>query len=140
MEAGTESAEFSKSPMALWLQIQPSTGEGLYTTRFAEHHIGNPVIRSLHGGFVGSLIEVAAELELARHVQDHNIELVSSSIDYLRVTRDCDLHARVKIVRIARRLAFVDVWCWQDAEDTPVTRGSCILRLSGNQVRTETTA
>ncbi|MEM7464371.1 MAG: PaaI family thioesterase [Pseudomonadota bacterium] len=120
--------------MGRWLDIHPGTGNGSYTARFGEHHIGNPVIRALHGGFVGSLIEAAAELELAQHVAGNNVELVSSSIEYLRVTRDRDLHAKVDIVRIARRLAFVDVWCWQDKEEIPVARGSCILRLSGQAV------
>jgi uncharacterized protein (TIGR00369 family) len=97
--------------------------------RFADRHIGNPFIRSLHGGVVSSLIEASAELELALLLPEQTVELVSSAIDYLRVTRDTDLHARVEIVRIARRLAFVDVWCWQDEEETPVARGSCTLRI-----------
>ncbi len=130
MASSMDFAEFAKTPMGRWLQIQPGIDDSKYTARFGEHHIGNPVIRALHGGFVGSLIEVAAELELAQHVEDKNVELVSSSIEYLRVTRDRDLHAKVEIVRIARRLAFVDVWCWQDEAEIPVARGSCILRLS----------
>lgn len=97
--------------------------------RFADRHIGNPFIRSLHGGVVGSLIEASAELELALLLPEKTVELVSSAIDYLRVTRDTDLHARVEIVRIARRLAFADVWCWQDDEGVPVARGSCTLRI-----------
>lgn len=142
--AGTgKNTEFAKSPMANWLQLQQNNGDGdgdgEYTARFAEHHIGNPVIRSLHGGFVGSLIEATAELELVRRLRDHDIELVSSSIDYLRVTRDDDLHAHVRIVRIARRLAFVDVWCWQDTKDMPVARGSCTLRISDNKAQVSNT-
>ena len=131
MVLSTKIDEFANTPVGRWLQIQPGIDNSRYTARFGEHHIGNPVIRALHGGFVGSLIEAAAELELAQHVGGNKVELVSSSIEYLRVTRAHDLHAKVNIVRIARRLAFVDVWCWQDEEEIPVARGSCILRLPG---------
>lgn len=122
------------SPMAQWQQIETTDRADVYVMRFAEHHIGNPFIRALHGGVVGALIEMSAELDLARQVHEEGgaetrVELVSSSIDYLRVTKDVDLYARVDVVRIARRLAFVDVWCWQDTEDLPVARGSCTLRI-----------
>ncbi|MEC9344391.1 MAG: PaaI family thioesterase, partial [Pseudomonadota bacterium] len=60
---------------------------------------------------------------------ENKVELVSSAIDYIRVTKDTDLLARVSVVRIARRLAFVEVRCWQDSEDLPVARGSCTLRI-----------
>lgn len=122
------------SPMAQWQRIETTGRPNVYVMRFAEHHIGNPFIRALHGGVVGALIEMSAELDLARQVsgeegESTRVELVSSSIDYLRVTKDADLYARVEVVRIARRLAFLDVWCWQDSEDLPVARGSCTLRM-----------
>jgi acyl-coenzyme A thioesterase PaaI-like protein len=117
------------SPMAQWLQAEKTDRPNVYRLRFAEHHIGNPFVRALHGGVVGSMLELAAQLEIARLKDGARSELVSSATDYFRVTKDADLFARVDVVRIARRLAFVDVWCWQDSEDIPVTRGSCTLRL-----------
>jgi acyl-coenzyme A thioesterase PaaI-like protein len=117
------------SPVARWLQAELTNRENVYRLRFAERHIGNPFVRALHGGVVGSMMELSALLDLARLDENTRGEIVSSSIDYLRVTKDADLHARVEIVRIARRLAFLDVWCWQDAEDVPVARASCTVRL-----------
>jgi acyl-coenzyme A thioesterase PaaI-like protein len=117
------------SPVARWLQAGPTERPNVYRLRFAERHIGNPFVRALHGGVVGSLAELSALLELARLSEGADVEVVSSSIDYLRVTRDMDLFARVEVVRIARRLAFLDVWCWQDSEDAPVARASCTVRL-----------
>ncbi len=116
-------------PMAAWLQAEPMEAEGCYCLRFAEHHIGNPFVRALHGGVVGAMMELAAEAEIAVKSPGSKAELVSSAIDYLRVTKDSDVFARVEIIRIARRLAFVDVWCWQESADIPVARGSCTLRL-----------
>ncbi len=129
MSAPIAEQGFMATPMAHWLGIEKLEGSRKYVIRFAEHHIGNPFIRSIHGGVVGSLIESAAELDLSEQVAGRKFELVSSAIDYLRVTRDSDLYARVETVRIARRLAFVDVWCWQDDEEVPIARGSCTLRL-----------
>jgi acyl-coenzyme A thioesterase PaaI-like protein len=117
------------SPMAKWLQAELTPRDNVYRMRFAERHIGNPFVRALHGGAVGSMMEFSALLDLARLEENTRGEIVSSSIDYLRVTRDGDLFARVEVVRIARRLAFLDVWCWQEAEDVPVARASCTVRL-----------
>jgi len=131
MMTGSKSGQLLASPMADWLQVEPTGRDNVYAMRFREHHIGNPFIRAIHGGVVGSLIEMSAELELSRRSPDVSVELVSSAIDYLRVTKDADMYARVDEVRIARRLAFFDVWCWQDDEAQPVARGSCTLRLLG---------
>ena len=126
---GHDARELIGSPMADWLALEPASGGGLYTMRFREHHIGNPFIRAIHGGVVGMLIEMSCELELARSSPGRQVELVSSTMDYLRVTKDADMHARVTEIRTARRLAFFEVWCWQDDEATPVAHGKCTLRL-----------
>lgn len=127
--SGSRAETLMEAPIAAWLAVEPGEAEHKYVMRFAERHIGNPFIRALHGGAVGAMIEFCAALDLALRFPEKRSEIASSAIDYLRVTRDSDLHVRVEIVRIARRLAFLDVWCWQDDEDTPVARGSCTLRL-----------
>ncbi len=127
--AGTRRELLLASPVARWLLASTTDRANVYRLGFAERHIGNPFVRALHGGVVGSMAELSALLELARLSQGAGAELVSSSIDYLRVTKDADLFARVDVVRLARRLAFLDVWCWQDDEDAPVARASCTVRL-----------
>ncbi len=127
--AGSKRETLFGSAMANWLRIEKTERENVYAMRFADHHIGNPVVRALHGGVVGAIIEMAAEMELARLQPDCAVELASSAVDYLRVTKDADLYARVDVVRVARRVAFLSVWCWQDGEDTPVAHGHCTLRL-----------
>lgn len=132
--AGVKRSQLLRAPVAGWQGIETTGRANVYVMRFAMHHIGNPFIRALHGGAVGSMIELSAELDLARIISEQDqtstrVELVSSTIDYLRVTKDTDLYARVDVIRIARRLAFLDVWCWQENEDAPVSRGSCTLRI-----------
>ncbi len=125
---------FAAQPLGQWLHLRATERPNVFVMGFVEHHIGNPLIRSIHGGAVGTLIEVSAELGLAHFLaSDARVELQSSAIDYIRVTRDTDLYARVELVRMGRRLAFVDVWCWQDREDTPVARGSCTLRVFSDE-------
>jgi len=122
-----------KLPVESWLNVSETHEAGIYKTEFAEHHIGNPVIRSMHGGVVGSLLEYTAEKHLENHLADTGIkatvELFTSSIEYLRVTKDAPLYARAQTIRIARRVAFIDVYCWQDEEDMPVSKASCTLRI-----------
>lgn len=121
------------SPVQEWLAISQTDDPAVYKIDFQEHHIGNPIIRSIHGGVVGSLAEYSAEGYLThllkKEGRDARVEVSTSSIDYLRVTKDAPLFARVEIVRIARRIAFVDVWIWQDSEDLLVSRGACTLRI-----------
>lgn len=122
------------SPIQNWLAISQTDDPAIYKIDFQEHHIGNPIIRSVHGGVVGSLAEYAAEGYLAHLLKkdgrNANVEVSTSSIDYLRVTKDAPLYAKVEIVRIARRIAFVDVWIWQDSEDLLVSRAACTLRIT----------
>lgn len=128
--AARQQAEFLATPFADWLAIEATDEADSFRMRFDDRHIGNPFIRALHGGVVGSMIEASAELGFARMAEASGpAELVSSAIDYMRVTRDTDLFTRVSLVRMGRRLAFVEVYCWQDSEDLPVARGSCTLRI-----------
>ena len=128
--SNTDRDPFYSTPMAAWLAIEPTDDKSVFRMRFDTRHIGNPFVRALHGGVVGSMIEASAELGLARLAEPAGqVELVSSAIDYIRVTKDTDLFSRVSLVRIGRRLAFVEVRCWQDDEDTPIARGSCTLRI-----------
>ncbi|WP_075995370.1 PaaI family thioesterase [Salaquimonas pukyongi] len=121
------------TPAETWFAFAPVEENSCWKVAFQEHHLGNPLIRSIHGGVVGSLIEHTAEKtldhELAHKGRRAKLELTTSSIDYLRVTKDSDLYARGSVMRIARRVAFMDVVCWQDSEDLPVARGACTLRI-----------
>ncbi len=120
-----------RSPMQDWLAFQSDDEKGKYLLHFHEQHIGNPMIGSIHGGVTASLVEMCAEHMISVELEHQaDVKLVSSSLDYLRISRDTDIHARARIVRIGRRLAFVDVWCWQDDENIPIARGTCTLRIS----------
>ncbi|MGI9350433.1 MAG: PaaI family thioesterase [Rhizobiaceae bacterium] len=117
-----------------WLCAVPTSEESVYRTTFAERHLGNIWIRSLHGGVTGSMIELSAEAETRKALaRDANLVITSSSVDYLRITKDTDLYSRTKIQRLSRRLSIVDVTCWQDDEDTFVARGIVTIKIEADQ-------
>ena len=122
-----------QTPAEQWLAIRVGDDPSTCVIDFQEHHIGNPIIRSIHGGVVGSLIEYTAEHYLSHCLEQKNlksdVEIITTAIDYLRVTKDAPLFAKAEIVRIARRIAFIDVFVWQDNEELLVSRGACTLRI-----------
>ena len=116
--------------IAKWLQLKPHDTEGIYHLTFTDHHIGNVWIRSIHGGVSASTIELCAEAETRKLLEDGQDVIVSTStIDYLRITKDADIYARANIVRKSRRLSIVDIVCWQDDEKIPVARGTVTLKV-----------
>ena len=117
-----------------WLQARPCDEPGRYQTEFATHHLGNVFIRSLHGGVTGAMIEMSAEAVTRAEIgAEAELVIASSSIDYLRITKDQDLHTRAQIQRISRRMSVVDVTCWQDEEEIVVARGVVTIRIISRQ-------
>ena len=132
--------------IANWLQIKPLDEDGVYHLTFTDHHIGNVWIRSIHGGVSASTIELCAEAETRKlleatphpeegkaRLEGQDVFVSTSTIDYLRITKDADMYARVSMVRKSRRLSIVDVVCWQDNETVPVARGTVTLKISSNE-------
>jgi len=119
------------SKISDWLQAEETDEAGVYKTRFAEHHLGNTYIRSLHGGVSASFMELCAEAETRKKLETAaELMVIASSTDYLRITKDADLYARTRIERISRRLSVVDVTCWQDDENVPVVRAVITLKIT----------
>ncbi|MDJ0612581.1 MAG: PaaI family thioesterase [Rhizobiaceae bacterium] len=120
-----------QSNVSEWLAAEALPEQGRYKTSFKTHHLGNIFIKSLHGGVTGAFMELAAEA-ITRETLDQSADLMitSASIDYLRITKDVDLHARAQIVRSSRRLSIVDVECWQDSEEIPVARGVITIKVT----------
>ncbi len=113
-----------------WLKVKPLEEDGLYQLTFAEHHIGNVWIRSIHGGVSASMMEICAEAETRKLIEaGQDVQISTSTIDYLRITKDADIFARTTIVRKSRRLSIADIVCWQDEEAIPVARGTVTLKI-----------
>ncbi len=121
-----------RAAIAGWLGFSASEdNDGLvYALAFDEKHIGNPLIRALHGGVIGAFLEVAAQCELAAAIgPDAKIRTVNMDIDYLTSSRAQPMTARASITRMGRRLAFVEATGWQASEAKPVAKSRLRMRI-----------
>lgn len=85
-------------------------GETRYFMDFRDSHIGNPMIRTFHGGILASFGEVTAAVYLARQRSDDELPLCSTmTFDYLRPAFVGTLQAIPNIVRAGRRITTVSV-------------------------------
>ena len=113
---------------------------------FKKDFIGNPAIPALHGGIIGSFLEITAIIQLSWAIflerKDDQIKLKKSSlevhdtilqripktiditIDYINSARPVESFARAKINKIGRRYASVSVKSWQDEPNKPFAMAS----------------
>lgn len=120
------------SAMGQWFgtQVRLEDGEQLYRLTFDEPHIGNPVIRALHGGVISAFLEYAATLEvLSRAPESVRARSISVHTSYLRGARDQDMDVAVQVQRVGRRIAFVEARGWQGERDNAVASAQIALRM-----------
>lgn len=88
---------------------------------FEDKLIGNPVIRALHGGTIGTFLEVTAmaQLFLATEVE-RPPRTINITVDYLRQGHAQDLYARATVIKLGRRMASVRAEAWQSEREKPV--------------------
>jgi len=124
------------APIAEWLGFSAAedADDIVFTLAFGERHIGNVLIRALHGGVIAAFLEFSAAAALyARLGKDKAIAAVNADIDYLISARAQDMKARVRFVRIGRRLAFVEATGWQKDEASPVATARFRFRIGGEK-------
>jgi uncharacterized protein (TIGR00369 family) len=83
--------------------------------------IGNTRLPAIHGGVIGSFLELTA---LFRLIDESGLESVprpiSFTIDYLRSAGPRTTRARGEIFKLGRRISHVRVIAWQETRDRPV--------------------
>ena len=85
-------------------------GETRYLMDFCENHVGNPLIRTFHGGVLASFGEVVAATHLARSLARVELPACSTlTFDYLRPAFSGTICAVPHIVRAGRRITTVSV-------------------------------
>jgi len=105
----------------LGLRVTLIDGDPVTTMPGAEHLIGNPILRAMHGGTVGALLESAAIFKLIWEIRSIAVpKTINITVDYLRSARVIDTHARAIITKHGRRVANVQVHAWQGDESKPV--------------------
>ena len=125
--------QFMDSPLRHWLSFEAiETGDGRrYSMMPSDAHIGNPMIKALHGGVVSTFLELAALHELKRALgSETNGSAININVDYLKSVKLAPLFARARIAKAGRRLVFVDCAAWQDDENSPAAKAACSFTLS----------
>lgn len=88
---------------------------------FQDKLIGNFTIKALHGGAMGTFLEVTAMAQLYLNTEvPHPPRTINVTVDYLRQGRTEDLFARARIIKLGRRMASVRAEAWQSERDRPV--------------------
>ena len=88
---------------------------------FAPPLIGNTRLPAIHGGVIGSFLEMTAILRLiAESGLDNVPRPISVTIDYLRSAGPRETRARGEITKLGRRISHVRVIAWQDDRERPV--------------------
>ena len=88
---------------------------------FAEHLLGNPVLRALHGGVVGGLLETTAMLQAVFELSPTSLpKPVDVTIDYLRSGRPIETYARAFLTKAGRRVVNIHAEAWQEEHERPI--------------------
>ena len=128
--------DIAGSGMSQWLNISATAEHDTLTFRlgFAEGHIGNPIIRALHGGVISSFLESCARLELIARLSP-SVQLRTTSVhtSYFRSSKAEDMLARICLQRVGRRFAFVEATGWQGEEGNVVARSAIGIRVIRTQ-------
>jgi uncharacterized protein (TIGR00369 family) len=131
---GDWSALLAAVPYARFLGVtlEEHQGDLLGRMKFAAHLVGNSSLPALHGGTLGALLELAAQLELMYRTQTLMLpKTITLTIDYLRSGRALDTFVRAKTVRQGRRVATVYAWAWQEDEAQPVAQATVKQLIMG---------
>ena len=121
------------SRLACWLGFKMSKAGGgrIYAIAPGESHVGNPLIKALHGGILSTFLEIAALHELRRALPAGAAgEAININVDFLKSAKLAPLFARARIAKVGRRLAFVDCVALQEDELAPVAKAACSFSLA----------
>ena len=128
--------------------------QGFERLPFKKEFIGNPAIPALHGGVIGSFLEISAIIQLSWVIflEKKNSEgslnykkskaenaifqglpkTIDLTIDYLKSGRPVGSFARAKVNKIGRRYASVSVKAWQDESKNPFALASAHFLVSNS--------
>lgn len=119
----------------LGLQLQlAADGSPVLHLPFRETLIGNPRRRALHGGVVAGFMESAALLHLLLVLEEHRLpKSIDFSIDYLRSALAQSSYAACAVERLGRRVAQVQIRCWQSEPQRPVALARAHFLLASDE-------
>lgn len=118
----------------LGMRVELAGDEMTAVLPFAQHLIGNPTLPALHGGVIGSFMELTALAQLSLADPGRRVpKTIDITIEYLRSGRAQDTYARAILRKVGRRVANVQVEAWQDSRTQPIAglTGHFLMRNEG---------
>jgi len=123
-------------PYSAWIgvRVEP-VGESLhFVLPFQTMLTGNPRLPALHGGVVAGFLESAAMFQLMMITDQTQVpKSIDFSIDYLRSAQCIDMRAVCSVTRLGRRVAQVQVRCWQENIERTVAVARAHFLLSTSE-------
>lgn len=123
-EQGDHAALLALVPYAAWIGLRidlANPAAPLLRLPYKPSLIGNIALPAIHGGVVASFMESAALVHLLLVLDEQRVpKSIDFSIDYLRSARAEESYAACAVERLGRRVAQVQVRCWQSRPDEPV--------------------
>ena len=113
-------------PFAKFLSIHIRQRESQLTTvmPFAPTIIGNTQLPAIHGGILGSLLEITASIQLKFESQlAHLPKNIDFSTAYLRSGKPKTTYGQATVIRCGRRVAYLNAKLWQDSPEYPIASG-----------------
>lgn len=96
------------------MQVESFGDELVFKLPANPNNIGNPVLPAIHGGVIAGFMEMSAIVQLMVLMQTDSVpKIVDFAIDYLRAGYHKDSFVECKITRQGRRVANVNINCWQ---------------------------
>lgn len=124
----------SRVPYARYLGIEEVclNGETVFQINFQNNHLGNPLLRTFHGGVLASFAELVATVYVAREQGLNKLpRCASMTFDYLRPAFAGTLQAVPTLVRGGKRISTVSVQVFLAGK--LVCAGRFIFASGGNQ-------
>ena len=118
------SALLALVPYAAWIGLRIDLADPaapVLHLPFKPSLIGNAALPAIHGGVVASFMESAALMHLLLMLDEQRVpKSIDFSIDYLRSAHAEDSWASCSVERLGRRVAQVQIRCWQGDHAKPV--------------------
>ena len=117
------SAMLARIPYAQFLGVRAELAgdEMTLVMPFSDRLVGNVQLPALHGGVVGSFLEMTALAQLSISVGlARQARPIDVTVEYLRSGRPVTSFARAQIKRVGRRVANVHVEAWQESRARPI--------------------
>jgi acyl-coenzyme A thioesterase PaaI-like protein len=103
------------------VQVDRKGNEITMILPFSDMLVGNPVLPALHGGAIGSFLEITSLVQLLYNTQCERLpKTVDIAIDYLRSGKPVQTYGRAFVTRQGRRVANVRAEIWQDEINKPI--------------------